>query len=234
MPTGRKVAAIQRQVKYRRREAERSSLVPERPINTRQLREGRPLAPRQCSSWEEVTLNETKLDDEGFMKCIPIENVDVPQWPTRKDEALACAEQYLEQNTPTECPYPYPPPAMLRVKLNVPDGAPGCAYSDDKTLANRAKHLCGGKTDYCFDSERAKFVGCIVDTLTSPAIIAENHGDLLYLRRYRGGAVHVVVIKWSENRNGQLQGKLITQYPDTRGQRRGTVIYKNPALVRRN
>lgn len=203
----------------------------------RSLHAPRPIQTQKtpCTSWNEIRKGFQLKSIKGN---IPAESVPAPVLTQKKESDLVHAvESLLEANEIVV------DPEGLKIQLNVPDRDPEQPIhrpGEDRTLEFRAKHLCGGH-NYKFDPRRAKYAGCIVETLTKPAIIAEGNGKRFYLRRYKDGTLHIVIVSKSlegisvvEGTAYQGRGELVTQYPNIPPQNKpeeAQVVYKNERLL---
>ncbi len=99
-------------------------------------------------------------------------------------------------------------PVNVLVQLNNPDRDSAILEygpHEEHSLDFKVKHLCGGH-EYKFDIRRAKYAGCIVDTIKKPAVIAEGNGHRFYLRRYKDGTLHIVITTLPKNGECELEG----------------------------
>lgn len=212
-----------------RRSSKTKPLATPRPIQTQKT---------PCSSWNEVGIGFQLKSVKPF---IPAESVDAPILCQKKEAELVAAVVGLLKANPIVLG-----PDGVAVHLDVPDRDPEKSEheaNECRTIEFRAKHLCGGH-EYHFDIRRAQYAGCIVETLRSPAIIAEGNDRHFYLRRYKDRTLHVVISSLPVGGESSVVGvayekysDLVTQYPNipalTSGNARrwnpenAQVIYKN-------
>ena len=215
-----------------RRSSKTKPLATPRPIQTQKT---------PCSSWNEVGIGFQLKSVKPF---IPAESVDAPILCQKKEAELVAAVVGLLKANPIVLG-----PDGVAVHLDVPDRDPEKSEheaNECRTTESRAKHLCGGH-EYHFDIRRAQYAGCIVETLKSPAIIAEGNDRHFYLRRYKDRTLHVVISSLPVGGASSVVGvayeknsDLVTQYPNipalTSGNARrwnpekAQVIYKNGSI----
>lgn len=208
-----------------------------RPSGTKTLKAPKPIQTQKtpCSSWEAVK-NGFQL--KSIKQFIPADSLVAPILPQKTEKTLVDAVEAFLKNFPMVID-----PTGVYVKLNVFDRDPtnpAHTREEPRSLRFRAMHLCGGH-EYSFDVRRARYSGCIVETIKNPAIIAEGNNKRFYLRRYKDRTLHVVIV--SEPKNGiaeieevayQKTSDLVTQYPNIpaltnkHNPENAQVIYKRP------
>jgi len=182
-----------------------------RPSQTRELKSAvKPIQTHKTtrSNWKEAQNGDSLDSVKGL---IPKESAQANVIKLRSEsKILSAVESLLTLNANVLGP------DGVAVKLNVPDRDPSDppGSPSTKSVFNRAKHLCGGH-DYEFDLDRAKYAGCIIDTITNAALIAESDDRRFYLRRYSNGLLHIVITNQAHEVVGQAYQKecdLLTQY----------------------
>lgn len=214
------------------RKSNRKALVAPKPIQTQKT---------PCSSWADVKQGFQLKSVKPF---IPAESVPAPILPQKREPDLVSAVKDLLVRNPIVVG-----PDGVAVHLDVPDRDPEKQereQNEQSTLEFRAKHLCGGH-EYHFDTRRAQYAGCIVETLKHPAIIAEGNDKHFYLRRYKDRTLHIVIVSTPKTSEATVVGvayekssDLVTQYPNipartasrsgVRNAENAQVFYKNSNL----
>ncbi len=122
-------------------------------------------------------------------------------------------------------------PDGTAVRLDIPERD----KQGNISLRGRAEHLCGKRTPNGreFNAEKAAKAGCVPDTIRHASLIAQHGNEYLYLRRYKGAMLHVVVVGADysvQDQAFQTSRDLVTQYAPqpTNKFEDARVVYKNP------
>ncbi len=176
-------------------------------------------------SWKTVEVGQLLSACKGY---IPSDSICKPRLINSSNEAQCIhdVEQLLFSVSIIQGP------DGVSVNLNTPE----TSSEGSTSLHNRAVHLCGKRIGEMreFDATKAEKAGCIPETIQYSSLIAKHGSEFLYLRRYKGGMLHVVVV----GEHGQIKDQafqtirdLVTQYAPnpTYAFAQARVIFKNAA-----